>query len=296
MRYSFIYENNRGQKINLTEYPYFLNVEPLLDYSWSYTTKEKRRGNIVAGFAKDIETTDLTLHILATNEDRKNEAIDTLNNCIEADIYDGIKGKIIYGDWYTWGYIVSAKNSKWQYDKPLVKKTLTLVREQANWYRITRSANYGDAKPTYNFQEEDIKTFEIDLRGNNVYEGYNYDFDYMTDIASQKVIVNPNASPCDFVITIQGYVNRPEIEIGNNILSINAEVPYGAFLQIDSSKKTAVLTLADGKLINVFGARNPNYYLFQRIPVGKNVITWNGSYLWEIQMLEERSEPLWHTV
>ena len=298
MRYKVIYENNRGQRVNLSERPYFLDIEPILDYQWSYSEKEKRRGNIIAGFAKDIQSVDLTLHIMDANAEARDEAVDYFNNVIEADIYDGIAGRLLIGDWYTWGYIIASKNTKWQYGNPVVKKVVKLVREQENWYHVVQKANYGSAQAEelYNFVEEDIKTYELEpisVYDSEVNEGYDYEYEYMADTQSQKRINNPNSVPCDFSITIQGYVDRPEVQIGDNVIAFDLEVPYGAFLTVDSSKKTAIMTLADGEQVNVFGARDPDYYLFEKIKEGKNTVTWNGSFLWEIKMLEERSEPRW---
>ena len=298
MHYKFVYENNRGQRINLSEHPYYLDIEPLLDYQWSYSQKEKRRGNIIAGFAKDIQSMDLTLNILARETRRRDEAIDEFNNLIEADIYDGIAGKIWLNDWYTRGYIISSQNTKWQYGKPIVQKKVKLVREQENWYHSVRIGNFGNTEQeeAFNFVEDEIKTFErYEGDGVSLLEGYNYEFDYMADIQSQQRISNPNATPCEFIISIQGYVNRPVVQIGENVIAVDVEVPHGANLQVDSSAKTAILTLADGTMINVFGARDPDYYLFARIPSGNNIVTWNGSYMWEVKMLEERSEPRWLT-
>lgn len=298
MHYKFVYENNRGQRINLSEHPYYLDIEPLLDYQWSYSQKEKRRGNIIAGFAKDIQSMDLTLNILARETSRRDEAIDAFNNLIEADIYDGIAGKIWLNDWYTRGYIISAQNTKWQYGKPIVQKKVKLVREQENWYHSVRVGNFGNTEQeeAFNFVEDEVKTFErYEGDGVSLLEGYNYEFDYMADIQSQQRISNPNSTPCEFIISIQGYVNRPVVQIGENVIAVDVEVPYGANLQVDSSAKTAILTLADGTMINVFGARDPDYYLFARIPSGNNIVTWNGSFMWEVKMLEERSEPRWLT-
>ena len=298
MHYKFVYENNRGQRINLSEHPYYLDIEPLLDYQWSYSQKEKRRGNIIAGFAKDIQSMDLTLNILARETRRRDEAIDEFNNLIEADIYDGIAGKIWLNDWYTRGYIISSQNTKWQYGNPIVQKKVKLVREQENWYHSVRVGNFGNTEQeeAFNFVEDEIKTFErYEGDGVSLLEGYNYEFDYMADIQSQQRISNPNATPCEFIISIQGYVNRPVVQIGENVIAVDVEVPYGANLQVDSSAKTAILTLADGTMINVFGARDPDYYLFARIPSGNNIVTWNGSFMWEVKMLEERSEPRWLT-
>lgn len=622
MRYDFVYENSNGEKINLSKLPYKINIEPLIDYSWSYKTKQRQLGNKIVGFFKDIKDSTATLHVLAATAKERDEAIDYFNNVIEKDIYYGTAGKLWLGDWYTYAFITASKNSKWQYDAGIVKKEITISKEADSWYHITRSANYGEQEESTVYIAEDyIKTYEgrdaesdikslvanivpkqsgsgtpspdnvrpisgwesvetydtgvnvwdeewevggynvntgaavgaasrirsknfipvipnatyyspvsnglariffdadknylegawvvsptftvpanahymkfntgdaygntynndisinypstdhdyhaytatthttdlgrtvyggtvdvvsgtltvthaivdlgtldweyssgifinyntqVDLhtkeRGGNAvcsiyqrspaisasnmadysvqimggasvsnawvkdsrytsaedfktamdgvqlcYElatpttyqltpstintlagvnnvwaesgdvtvtfrddhgdiqtengsivtfekknalsgsGYDYAYDYMHDAQSQKIIANAGSIPCDFIITIQGYADSPIITIGDNTYTVNVEVPYGANLVIDSTQKTVIITLADGTKINAFGARDPDYYLFERIESGKNAVTWDGSYLWELLMIEERSEPRWLT-
>lgn len=516
MRYDFVYENNNGEKINLSKLPYKINIEPLIDYSWSYKTKQRQLGNKIVGFFKDIKDSTATLHVLAATAKERDEAIDYFNNVIEKDIYYGTAGKLWLGDWYTYAFITASKNSKWQYDAGIVKKEITISKEADSWYHITRSANYGEQEESTVYITEDfIKTYEssgvdsgikslvanivpkqsgsgtpspenirpisgwtevtvfvsptedeedatthttdlgrtvyggtvdlvsgqlvdnmaivdggtlnwsydpnwhgfvatiADFNNPNVYNvlpnlicekyetkvyngtspcitswgglgahlvlirddsftdatafktamngvqlcyelaepqtytltpqtintlagvnnvwadsgdvtvtfrddhggiqtesgsivtfekknalsgsGYDYAYDYMHDAQSQKIIANAGSIPCDFIITIQGYADSPIITIGDNTYAVNVEVPYGANLVIDSTQKTVIITLADGTKINAFGARDPDYYLFERIESGKNAVTWDGSYLWELLMIEERSEPRWLT-
>lgn len=521
MRYDFVYENNNGEKINLSKLPYKINIEPLIDYSWAYKTKQRQLGNKIVGFFKDIKDSTATLHVLAATATERDEAIDYFNNVIEKDIYYGTAGKLWLGDWYTYAFITASKNSKWQYDAGIVKKEITISKEADSWYHITRSANYGEQEESTVYITEDfIKTYEssgvdsgikslvanivpkqsgsgtpspenirpisgwtevtvfisptedeedatthttdlgrtvyggtvdvvrgtltvthalVDLGSlgwvvntaighvrfdagisdlapnptdnldgygsglyceiyatdghpitnnsvncaiarygkrvyirddrftsaadfksamsgvqlcyelatpttytltpqqintlagvNNVWadsgdvtvtfrddhgdiqtesgsivtfekknalsgSGYDYAYDYMHDAQSQKIIANAGSIPCDFIITIQGYADSPIITIGDNTYAVNVEVPYGANLVIDSTQKTVIITLADGTKINAFGARDPDYYLFERIESGKNAVTWDGSYLWELLMIEERSEPRWLT-
>lgn len=584
MRYDFVYENSNGEKINLSKLPYKINIEPLIDYSWSYKTKQRQLGNKIVGFFKDIKDSTATLHVLAATAKERDEAIDYFNNVIEKDIYYGTAGKLWLGDWYTYAFITASKNSKWQYGVGVVKKEITISKEADSWYKTTRSANFGEQEESTVYLEEDyIKTYEsreadsavksltativpqqsgtgtpspdnvrqisgwesvvtsvsgknllkvnsvnaigkgitqtlnedgtITLSGtstdfnngqaingsakfilpagtyrfvdvgqtsgatfyyylrvsgtspwimsgetftvpegssgcwvvlyfptntevsgthglmivsensaydtyepytatthttdlgitvyggtvdlvsgvlnaypyyasyngetlngewvcdravyaqgttppigsqvalisgesttyqltpqtintlsgvNNVWaesgdvtvtfrddhgdiqtesgsivtfeknnalsgSGYDYAYDYMHDAQSQKIIANAGSIPCDFVITIQGYADSPIITIGDNTYAVNVEVPYGANLVIDSTQKTVIITLADGTKINAFGARDPDYYLFERIESGKNAVTWDGSYLWELLMIEERSEPRWLT-
>lgn len=296
MRYDFIYENNNGEKINLSQMPYVLNIEPLIDYEWSYKTKQRMLGNKIVGFFKDIKDSTATLHIMASTEQERDEAVDRFNNVIERDIYYGTAGKIWLGDWFTYAFITASKNSKWQYGAGIVKKEITISKEKDFWYKITRSANFGEHEETAKYITENcIKTYDGTEMNERNMPAYDYEYDYMYDVQSQKIVSNLGSIPCDFIITIQGYVNHPIITIGDNVYSVDVEVPYGANLVIDSTSKTVILTLADGTKINAFGARDAEYYLFEKIASGKNAITWDGSYLWELLMIEERSEPRWLT-
>ena len=40
------YENNRGNKIVLTDFPYYLDVEPLFDYKWTYSSRNQQKRNL----------------------------------------------------------------------------------------------------------------------------------------------------------------------------------------------------------------------------------------------------------
>lgn len=280
------YESTNGQTFNLSEPPYVMNVENLFDYEWSYATRERRRGDIVAGFSKKISDTDIVLHIMSDSVVWRNSAIDNFNNAIETDIYNGNAGKLWVGEWFTYGYFVTSKNEKWQYDVPIMKKTLKFVREKASWFRITTRKSFESEifTPT---QSDFIKTYD---------DNYDYRYDYMTDFESSVSLNNPDALPSEFILDIQGEASRPLIQIGDNTIHFDVDIPQGAHLTVDSTNKTTIMTLADGSTINVFGARDPEYYIFERIPAGRSSTIWNGGFAWEIQLIEERSEPRWLTV
>lgn len=291
--YTVAYENNRGNKVTLTELPYALNIEPLLDYSWAYATRDRRRGSRIAGFNKPVASTDVTMHVLAKDIDSRNEAIDAFNNCVEVDIYDGIAGKLWFGDWYTFGYITGAKNSKWQYGIGAIKKDFTFAREEETWFHIIHKSSYTEDEEQEDEFETGIKDYELNETTN--LEGYDYAYDYGVDRISATDVTNPNPLGCDFIIGISGPVNNPFVRVGDTYINVNVEVPDGGTLVIDSTAKTIMLTYADGTVTNAFSARNPDYYIFRQIDSGTNAIIWDGSFRWDLQLIEERSEPRWHT-
>lgn len=290
--YTVAYENNRGNKLVLTELPYACNIENLLDYSWAYATRDRRRGSRIAGFNKGVASGDVTIHVLAKKLADRNNAIDAFNNVIDVDIYDGIAGKMWFNDWFTYGYITGAKNSRWQYGIGVLKKDVTFVREEETWFHVISKNSYSEIEEDDTY-EAGIKDYE--LNEETGLEGYDYDYDYGVDRVSSTEIINPNPLGCDFIINITGPVNNPVIRIGNTTVNVNIEVPAGAILTVDSTAKTIIMTYADGLQLNVFSARNPDYYIFQKIESGHNAIVWDGSFNWDLMMIEERSEPRWLT-
>lgn len=291
--YTVAYENNRGNKIILTELPYAINIEPLLDYSWAYATRDRRRGSRVAGFNKAVASQNIILHVLSKSVDERNKAIDEFNNIIEADIYDGKPGKMWFGDWYTYGYIVSSSNSKWQYGKGIMKKNVSFVREEETWFHIISRNSYAPIEQDEDSEyEQGLKDYELNPKTGLV--GYDYSYDYGVDQYSAAYVINPNSTGCNFIMNISGKVTNPKIQIGENVIEMNVDIPDGAYLIIDSTEKTIMLYYADGTVFNAFGARSPDHYIFKLIEPGYNAIVWNGMYNWDLQVVEERSEPRWH--
>lgn len=290
--YTVTYENNRGNKIVLTELPYAINIEPLLDYSWAYATRDRRRGSRVAGFNKGVASKTLTLHVLANTVEQRDSAIDEFNNIIEADIFDGKPGKIWFNGWFTYGYIVSSANSKWQYEKGIIKKDVSFVREEETWFHIIKRQSYNIIDDESKF-ESGIKDYE--LNEETGLAGYDYEYDYGVDRDSFTNVVNPNPLGCNFKINISGPTLNPNLRIGDTVINVNVEIPAGAYLTVDSTEKTVMLYYADGTILNAFGARNPDYYIFKLIESGFNALVWSGEYDWDLELIEERSEPRWLT-
>lgn len=298
-----MYESNRGTRIELTKAPYYLNIEPLFNYRWGYTTRDKKRGHIIAGFGKDVAEQAFTLHIMDANVTRQQMAVDAFNDIIETDIYDGEHGTIWISQtefpstvtkdwlekncWFTYGFIIEAKNSKWQYGRPIIKKEFTLVREKECWYRVTDRTNYDSQEYDTSEDFEFAKDYE---------PAYDYGHDYMTNLSSSTEINNPSATGSEYIVTIYGEVqDSVYLEIGDTIIDIGVELLAGEKLVVDSTAQTITMTNNLGELLNVFGARNPDYPAFRRIDSGRNIITWSGGFNWELRLIEERSEPRWLT-
>ena len=123
---------------------------------------------------------------------------------------------------------------------------------------------------------------------------FNTDFpiDYFSDMAS-KDVVNTSFVASNFRLIIYGECVNPSVNIAGHTYRVNCIVGANEFLTIDSSSKKVFLTANDGTVTNQFNNRNRDSYIFEKIPAGSNVVTWNGDFAFDVILLEERSEPKW---
>lgn len=64
-------------------------------------------------------------------------------------------------------------------------------------------------------------------------------------------------------------------------------------LEIDSRRKTVKLIHTDGYTENVLWSAAKEYYIFEKIASGTQIIAWDGSFSFDLILVDKRSEPLW---
>ena len=96
-----------------------------------------------------------------------------------------------------------------------------------------------------------------------------------------------------FRILIYGQTTDPVINIGGHRYAVNGSISAAETLLIDSLTKTITLTTAMGTKVNWFANRDRNSYIFQPIPAGMNIVSWIGTFGFDLTVIEKRSEPKW---
>ena len=272
MRDIFIYENHLGQRFE--EDCVFLNYSDLRDYSWSYDTMNSR----ISRFYRSITERSLPLVIVGKTGDEATAIKNKLFEIAEADIMAMIPGKIYSGEYYTQGYITSSAKSKYLINKRFCKIDLILTSDDPSWYR----------EQTYRF----LPTPSVDVG-----EGHGYPFDYPYDYATKsrttRKIESNSLLGSEFRIVVYGSATNPLIKIGDHRYSINGTVGVGEMLTIDSITKKITLTSQTGQKINWFDRRNRDSYIFETIPPGINYVNWDGTFGFDLIVIEKRSEPRW---
>jgi phage-related protein len=121
---------------------------------------------------------------------------------------------------------------------------------------------------------------------------YDYPYDYGLSVVSRNIVCESTRS-CDFRIVIYGEAVNPSVVIGGHAYAVNGTIGKGETLLIDSVTKTITLTTANGNKINWFDKRSRKEYIFEPLPVGKNLVNWSGTFGFDLTVIEKRSEPRW---
>ena len=274
---NFIYENHLGQRFVGLENGVYINSNDLRDYKWSFDTINGR----ISRFYRKTSNRKLPLTVICKTGDEAVNSKNRLLEIAEADIEARIPGKIIIGDYYTKGYITESSKSNYMVNRRYCKINLTLTSENDDsmWYR------------------EETHVF---LPGSGIQRanegGVDYPMDYPYDYATSQAV---NRIVCDsvrasaFRLKIYGQVINPAVTINGHIYAVYGTVSKGETLLIDSVAKTITLTTATGTKINCFDKRNRESYIFQPIPAGINNVSCNGSFGFDLTVIEKRSEPKW---
>lgn len=274
------YINTKGEQLCLTEPPFFLDYEDITDGKYSYTTGDNKRGSKVTSFYSALQESTHRIVVSAETQEELDEVRDNFNLITEYDVLMQSPGTIeLDNEWYTKAYIIGSDNSYWHYDMGLWVAELSIIREEPVWWR------------------ESIKLFEyVPKIDEYEYLDFDYDFEYdfNVDLSKEATYEMSNPLPCDFEVTISGYVANPEIRIGNCILSVLNTVAIGGTLVINTRDKTIEYTSPTGNKENWFGYRDlDEQYIFTKLEPGQHEVWQSGQFNWTLKVYEERREPTW---
>lgn len=211
--------------------------------------------------------------------DSEKEGIEIRNQLfetLEKDVLATKHGKIVIGDYYMKCFAIASTKSSYLMNDNYMVVNLKITTDFPYWIKET--------------------TMTFGIMGQNV--GTNLDFkrdapwDYTSNLLGNS-LNNTSFVETDFRLTIHGICNKPCVTIGGHEYSVNVLLQEGEYLTIDSVEKTIVLTRADGTTENCFKHRNKDSYVFKKIPSGMSNVATSGSFIFDIVLLEERSEPKW---
>lgn len=266
------YQNHMGEVIEFGRDGIFVNTNDLHDYTWNVTKKNDR----ISSMDYTVSTRKLPVVIMCATEAEGIAARNRLHEVVEKDVLAFRHGRIILGDYYFKCFVTKSVKKDYLIGKRYIEVTLTLTTDFPYWVKESSSV----FMPT--------KTTE----GNGLDYAHDFPHDYTNDIMN-STITNTGFVASNFRLMINGPCNNPAVYVADHLYQVNCEVGAGEYLTIDSVDKTIILTAKDGTKTNCFNNRNKASYIFEKIPAGKNAVAWSGDFVFEIIILDERSEPKW---
>ncbi len=267
------YINHINETLDFGTDKLFVNENDLRDFEWSVTSINDK----ISGFKKGIVTKAIPIIIKCNSVSEGTEIRNKLFEVFEKDVRAKKHGKFIIGDYYLKCFVTGSKKAEYLISKSYMELTLTVQADYPEWIKETTTAFRGNSS------------------GGDAYLDYSFDypFDYKNGLEI-KNINNTDFVASNFRIVIYGKAENPAIFIGGHEYSVEVDIGQGEFLTIDSIEKTVILTRNNGEKVNCFNLRNKNSYIFEKIPPGNSFVTTSTEgLLFDITLLEERSEPKW---
>lgn len=272
---NFLFENHLGQRFDGLANGVFLNSNELRDYAWNYDAINNR----ISRFYRSIKSRKLPLIVKCHSMDEAKQVKNKLLELAEADIYSLLPGKVYVNGYYTTGYITASTKKDYFINPKYCQIELTLTSAEPAWY----------TEKTHVFSN---KQESPSIVGAGADYPFDYKYDYAVFIKNRQIVCDSIISN-KFKLRIYGEATNPTITIAGHQYTINGMIKAGETLLIDGLNKTITLTTAQGNKINWFNKRNRASYIFEPIQPGINDIRYNGSFDFDLTIVEERSEPKW---
>lgn len=287
----FYYVNNRGQRIDLSDYPYMFQSGDLLNWTYSYNTQSSAKRDVTSDYklsAKEIPVQiavlcDFSIPLAERREEWK-EAVDHLADVLQADVTDGKDGKI-YTDTghYMSCKIIGSEKSDWKMGLPIMFNTMTVLADRPVWIR-EESRSFPPISSSSEEGEASYLNYEHD-----------YPYDYTMPYGGDVIWTVDHYAPCEFLMTIFGPAVDPRIVINGHPYQIYTTLDTNEYLQIDSRNNQVIKYLANGIQQDIYDLRAKQESVFDPITPGNISVVWSGEFGFDITLYCERSEPKWKT-
>lgn len=268
----FYYRSSTGAVIDFRSSASWGDEIGIHSYAWAYDAENNRIGR----FSRKPAEIPLRVYFRA----------DTASDCaalrsetyavFDSDVRTQSPGRLYYGAYYLECYITAMGDERANIDYTTIQTALTIVAPSPDWHTEQAFQFLPSA------QTDDGLDFPFD-----------FPFDCAVEMPGEGVLDNGYAFPADFRLTIYGPAVSPSISIGGHTYALTDEVPEASHIVIDSAERTIVRITNTGQKSNWFGKRFKPESIFQKISVGRTQVRWDGSFGFDLTLIDTRSEPVW---
>ena len=272
------YKNTKGERLNLTEWPYRVYAGDFLDYSWEYNYTSRQFGGKIYGFTRPVREHQLTLSVKAESKAAYYGALEAFYRTVEIDVLKGIPGRLYVNGSHLNCYIIESQKTEWEGDCDSLDNEIKVVAEHPFW--IEETGNF------YPAVSAELVEYEY------LNYPYGYAYDYMPS-RGNYVVVNSHFADSEFVLQFYGPCSYPSVKIGNFVYGVNTNILAGYRAEINSADKTVRLVSDGGQDENIFHLRTTENSVFTKIEQGMLSVQKNGAFDMAVILRNERSEPRW---
>lgn len=246
-------------------------------YEWKQDATSQEIGDSVYGFSKESKTYSITLTVRGTLAER-HQLLDELVEAFDYDIANMTPGRIYFGNYYIECYIKKAENAisgtwnNWSDCK------IDIYCPYPFWAQEQEKSFYPDAAD----KGEEYEFLEYP---------YGYDYDYSRPTSGSQHWYIDHYKSSNFKMIIYGPCTNPRITISNHVYQIFDTLSANEYIEIDSRNSTVKKYLANGTVQNIFYKKGNSSSVFEPIPAGDILVSWNGEFGFDITVYKERSVP-----
>lgn len=268
-----------GEKINFCRWPYMVTGGDL--FSGEYDEIEEN--DHIQDFEKKITDYSLEVEINAIGEVNFRRAVDYLEEVTEKDIVNVTPGRLYVGNSYMKCWIVGTDKDRWVNDLCSISNELTIKSDYPYW--ITEE------------KFEFLKAEQSEVMSPWLEFPYDYPYEY-GKVRTLQYIQNSNYTSSGFKMTIYGPCINPIIRIAGHVYELQTTLYAGEYAVIDSSTRYSkdrkiVKVKEDGTQEDIYNSRNKDSEIWRKIPPGRSIVSWNGSFGFDIILFNERGTPRW---
>lgn len=269
-------QNN--EKINFCQWPYMVTGGDLFDGDYDSVDENDH----IQEFERKITDYSLDIEINARGGAFQ-KAVDYLEDVAEKDIINVTPGKLYVGNSYLKCWLTGTGKDRWVNDLFSISNSLTVTSDYPYWiteesFSFLKASQSGAVSPWLDYP-------------------YDYPYEY-SKVRNVQYIQNSNYTASGFRITIYGPCINPLIRIAGHVYELQTTLYESEYAIIDSSTRYSkdrkiVKVKADGSQEDIFNSRNKASDIWQKIPAGRSIVSWNGAFGFDVVLFNERGTPRW---
>lgn len=278
--YQIKYENHLGEELWLDDSRFFININDLRNFAWSYDINNRPNGfgGRVTRFTRGVTERSIRVGVRGRELDFVNR-IEKLHALTEIDILANKPGRLWLKEEYIRCYLaVSSDLNTYSRRGYFAEKEMTVLLVDPFWTREIE----------LRFEEQEQLPIITDAKR---YLGRN-PMKYAGTKYAISTINNEHYASCSAIIIFDSAGENPSAVINGHTYQVGTTIKAGEKVIINQLEKTLTHVTTEGRETNIFDLRNKSEDVFMPIASGEQDVLYRNAFT--LVLLQQRSEPRWN--